>query len=44
MTINQNNVCSMCGYVYDEEMPFDNLPNDWVCPICGEAKSAFLRD
>lgn len=37
-------VCSICGYVYDEAKegkPFANLPDSWVCPLCGAAKSAF---
>lgn len=35
-------VCQICGYVYDEakeKVPFDELPNDWVCPLCGAEKS-----
>ena len=37
-------VCSVCAYVYDEEaegIPFDDLPDDWVCPICTADKSFF---
>jgi len=37
-------VCTVCGYVYDEDAEgtlFKDLPNDWVCPICGEGKDAF---
>lgn len=37
-------VCSICGYVYDEEAegtPFDDLTDTWTCPLCGAAKSAF---
>ncbi len=37
-------VCSICGYVYDEAKegkPFSELPDSWVCPLCGAAKSAF---
>ncbi|NOR05040.1 MAG: rubredoxin [Deltaproteobacteria bacterium] len=48
----QKYVCSVCGYVYDPEegdpdngiaqgTPFDNLPDDWVCPICGALKEQF---
>jgi pyruvate oxidase len=36
--------CSVCGYVYDEareETGFTELPDDWVCPVCGAPKSAF---
>ena len=37
-------ICGICGYVYDEAregVPFDQLPDDWVCPICGADKSVF---
>lgn len=34
-------VCSVCGYVYDGEIPFEKLPDDYVCPMCGEPKSSF---
>ena len=30
-------ICSICGYVYDEEkegVPFSSLPDTWVCPPC----------
>lgn len=37
-------VCKICGYVYDDEtqaVPFSELPDSWVCPLCGAAKSDF---
>lgn len=34
-------VCTICGYVYDGEIPFEELPEDWTCPICGVPKSMF---
>lgn len=37
-------VCSVCGYIYDEDKegkPFADLPDSWVCPLCGATKSAF---
>lgn len=37
-------VCRICGYVYDDEkqaVPFADLPDAWVCPLCGAAKSDF---
>ena len=36
-------VCSICGYVYDETVdgPWEELPEDWKCPLCGADKSAF---
>lgn len=37
-------VCSICGYVYDGEVPFEELPEDWVCPLCGEPKSVFVQE
>ena len=43
---------SACGYTYDPEKgdpkmnidsgtPFEKLPDDWVCPICGIRKCTF---
>lgn len=40
-------VCSVCGYVYDTEKEgkaFEELPDTWVCPLCGAAKSAFVSE
>jgi len=37
-------VCKICGYVYDEKaegVPFEELPEDWVCPLCKHPKSDF---
>ena len=34
-------VCTVCGYVYDGEIPFEDLPEDWLCPLCGVDKSLF---
>lgn len=45
-------VCSICGYVYDPAegdpdsgitpgTPFEDLPADWVCPVCGASKANF---
>lgn len=37
-------VCTVCGYVYDdavEAVPFNELPEDWVCPLCGVGKDMF---
>lgn len=36
--------CDVCDYVYDDEKDgpaWADLPGDWVCPICGAAKSYF---
>ena len=38
--------CSVCGFIYDEseqENPFAELPDDWVCPICGAGKEDFIE-
>jgi len=48
-------VCDVCGYVYDPEKgdpdngiepgaPFENLPDDWVCPVCGAGKDQFSKE
>lgn len=37
-------ICKICGWVYDEEktgIPFEELPDDWVCPLCKHPKSDF---
>lgn len=37
--------CKVCGFVYSPEennnIPFENLPEDYKCPICGAEKSKF---
>ncbi|HPL62781.1 MAG: rubredoxin [Syntrophales bacterium] len=48
----QNYVCTVCGYVYDPAAgdpengiaagtAFSDLPDTWVCPVCGAAKDSF---
>jgi rubredoxin len=45
-------VCMACGYTYDSSLgipdgnikagtSFEQLPEDWVCPVCGAQKNAF---
>ena len=37
-------ICTICGYVYsDPEVSFEELPENWVCPICSAPKTAFIR-
>lgn len=37
-------VCSICGYVHsDPRFPFETLPDNWVCPVCGAPKSVFRK-
>lgn len=38
--------CTSCGYIYDEaneDKKFSDLPDDWICPICGTEKSDFIE-
>lgn len=46
--------CNVCGYIYDPEQgdadgnippntPFNNLPDSWVCPVCGAPKDMFEK-
>ena len=48
-------VCEPCGYVYDPEIgdpdsgiepgtAFEDIPEDWVCPICGVGKDCFAEE
>jgi rubredoxin len=47
-------VCTVCGYVYDPDkgdpengVPvgtlFENVPKDWVCPVCGASREDFEK-
>lgn len=36
--------CNICGYLYDDsrqEVPFNELPDSWTCPLCMASKSQF---
>ena len=44
--------CDVCKYTYDPEVgdpdggiapgtPYEDIPEDWVCPVCGADKSQF---
>jgi rubredoxin len=44
--------CEPCGFIYDPEegdpdggidpgTPFEDIPDDWMCPICGASKADF---
>jgi rubredoxin len=48
----KNYVCNVCGYVYNPAdgdpdagikpgTAFEDIPEDWVCPVCGAGKDAF---
>ena len=45
-------ICTSCGFVYDPDegdpdggippgTPFESIPDDWFCPVCGARKSDF---
>lgn len=37
--------CTVCNYVYDEDVEgkkFDELPDNWRCPVCNSPKSVFV--
>ena len=45
-------LCAICGYIYDPEegdpdndiapgTPFEELPDDWCCPVCGAGPEEF---
>ncbi|MDR2828296.1 MAG: flavin reductase [Acholeplasmatales bacterium] len=36
--------CLICGHVYDGEIPFEELDDSWVCPICGVGKENFVKE
>jgi len=47
-------ICSVCGYIYDESRgvleadiapgtKWEDLPEDWLCPLCGATKSEFEK-
>ena len=47
-------LCEPCGYIYDPAIgdpeggiapvtAFEDIPDDWVCPICGVGKDMFVK-
>jgi len=47
-------ICELCGYVYDPAegdpdgdvkagMKFEDIPDDWTCPVCGANKDDFSQ-
>lgn len=53
-TVSEKYVCNVCGYVYDPAVgdpdggvapgtPFEDIPDDWVCPVCGAGKNEFEK-
>jgi rubredoxin len=48
-------ICTICGYVYNPAVgdpdagiasgtAFEDLPEDWVCPVCGAGKDMFEEE
>lgn len=45
--------CTVCGYIYNPEIgdiprikpitAFENLPDEWICPICSVGKDMFEK-
>jgi rubredoxin len=46
--------CTICNYIYDPAVgdpdggiapgtPFEQIPDDWVCPICSASKDVFEK-
>jgi len=51
-TVMKKYVCDICGYIYDPEAgdpdggiepgtAFEDIPEDWICPVCGVGKDQF---
>jgi rubredoxin len=49
----QSWICNACGWIYDPTegdpdsgiapgTPFEEIPDDWCCPVCGAKKSDFV--
>ncbi|HUI73233.1 MAG TPA: rubredoxin [Spirochaetia bacterium] len=47
-------ICTVCGYIYDPVKgdpengvaagtAFEDVPSDWVCPVCGASKDDFEK-
>ncbi len=48
----QKYICTVCNYIYDPKKGdpdsgikpntlFEDIPNDWKCPVCGVSKDMF---
>lgn len=48
-------ICNICGWIYEEALgdpdngiapgtKFDDLPDDFVCPLCGVGKDDFSEE
>ncbi|KAM7480222.1 hypothetical protein LguiA_028435 [Lonicera macranthoides] len=34
-------ICRDCGYIYNDTTPFEKLPDNYFCPVCGAPKRRF---
>ena len=47
MKIMKKYICTVCSYIYDPDggiapgTAFEDIPEDWVCPLCGVGKEDF---
>jgi rubredoxin len=50
----KKHICTICNYIYDpekgdpgagiiENTAFNDLPDNWVCPVCGASKDDFVE-
>lgn len=53
--VNMKYICDVCGYEYDETIgdpdngvapgtSWEDVPEDWVCPLCGVGKDDFSAE
>lgn len=36
--------CGICGYIYEGDAPFEELPDSYTCPLCRQPKSVFVQE
>lgn len=39
--------CTVCNFIYDvalEKKSFEDLPDSYICPVCGARKTAFVPE
>ncbi|GAB2240974.1 hypothetical protein Droror1_Dr00021492 [Drosera rotundifolia] len=40
-TAKQSYICRDCGYIYKDRTPFEKVPDNYFCPVCGAPKRRF---
>ncbi len=45
-SLSEKYTCKICGYTYNNNnnKPFDQLEDDWACPVCRASKDAFVKN